>query len=221
MPYEVSSQCSACSQGDDFVIGNWPEHLGVFLCGTCRAIVNVPLDSGQCGCGHEPAVAEYYDYARAIPYMRNDPSEELERGPQCPKCNDGFLVFDTKSHFNVGVLGRSADGKKPWLGRDYLEKAIFTFATIAACAEFDLEPEEILDHFSVDFPESLMYQRRLSVPIALDVRSSLIASVMAHESDFTVTNKMAEAIDREMEEIREIFEDSPRRKAWWQFWRRA
>jgi hypothetical protein len=36
MPYEVKSRCETCQEGDDLLIGLWPEHLGVFICGACR-----------------------------------------------------------------------------------------------------------------------------------------------------------------------------------------
>src|SRR5262245_53607237 len=135
MPYTVESRCPACSTTDTFVIGLWPEHMGVYVCLRCQKLVNVPLATGKCpGCGYEPGAEEFYDYAYAIPYFNGPPAEEREPGPECPKCAQGRLVFQTTSHFNVGRLGTPQNGERPWIGRDYLEKAIFGYAIMAVCS---------------------------------------------------------------------------------------
>ena len=213
MPYEVRSQCPACGQGDEFVIGLWPEHLGVYVCPDCASVVNVPFGSGACQCGRRPATEEFYDYAYAIPYLGGQSLGEIEPGPLCPKCANGRLMFETTSHFNVGRLGATEDGDRPWVGQDYLEKAIFVCAVMAVCSELDLDPEEILEYYSLDVPASLMAERRVSLPILLDIRNHLVAAALAGEAAFTVTGKLAKAI----EELLRWHES--KKKSWWQFWR--
>src|SRR5262249_26311257 len=100
MPYTVQSRCQACSDRHEFEIGLWPEHLGVFICQRCKAVTNVPRATGRCTCGYQPQVAEFYDYAYAIPYFSGQSLGELEPGPDCPKCGQAKLTFETTTHFN-------------------------------------------------------------------------------------------------------------------------
>src|SRR5262245_9653120 len=53
MPYHIDSSCVACGQGDRFMIGNWPAHLGVYVCSVCKALTNISVETRKCpGCGH-------------------------------------------------------------------------------------------------------------------------------------------------------------------------
>jgi hypothetical protein len=202
MPYSVRSHCPACGEGDEFVIGLWPEHLGVYVCGRCRKLVNVPLTDGKCpGCGHQPAIEEFYDYAYAVPYFNGPPLEEREPGPECPKCGKARLVFQTTSHFNVGRLGTSEDGERPWIGIASLEKAIFVYALLAVCSEFGLEPREILDYYNLDVPAALLVRRRISLPIVLDIRAHLLAVAACGEAPFCVTPKMQAEVSEQFGEL--------------------
>ena len=219
MPYEVRSNCSACNQGDDFVIGLWPTHLGLYVCDSCKALVNVPLESGTCKCGRRPAVDNFYDYAYSIPYFRGQSIAAIEPGPNCPKCGQAQLIFETTSHFNVGRLGTTQDGNRPWIGKDYLEKAIFVYALMAVCSEFDLSPDELLEYYNLDVPASLIAQRRISLPILLDIRNHLKATVMAENATFAISAKMQAAMEEEMGGMLKLHQETPKRKAWWQFWK--
>jgi len=91
IPYGVESHCKACSSGDEFEIGLWPEHLGVFVCKRCKAVTNVPRETGLCKCGYQPQTSEFYDYAYAMPYLGGSTLGELEPGPDCPKCGQAKL----------------------------------------------------------------------------------------------------------------------------------
>jgi len=196
MPYVTQSYCSFCTQSDEFAIGLWPEHLGVFICPTCKTFVNVPLAKGQCSsCGYQPSIQEFYDYAPFIPYGRQDPNK-ITFGPLCPKCQHGKVYFETLLHLNVGRLGLSKDGSSPWLGRDYLEKAIFVHAVMGACAELDLQPDEILNYYSVDVPHSLMTNRKLSQPILRDIKYHLFAVASSGDTPFQVSVKFKEENDK-------------------------
>jgi len=219
MPYDIRSNCSACNHGDEFVIGLWPDHLGLYVCRNCRELVNVPLTTGSCKCGHQPAIEEYYDYAGAIPYFGGQSIGQIEPGPDCPKCGGARLTFEATSHFNVGRLGTTDDNQRPWIGKDYLEKAIFVYALMAVCAEFELDPEEILQHYNLDVPASLIAHRRLSLPILLDIRNHLKAAVMAEEATFTVTDQLHRTIEEEMGDMLQLIQGSRKRTPWWQFWK--
>ncbi len=222
MPYQVSSNCPECKSIASFVIGLWPQHLGVFICRGCQTLVNIPLETANCpGCGYQPRVEEFYDYAYAIPYFNGPPSEELEPGPECPKCRKGRLVFQLTSHFNVGRLGTPKNEERPWLGRDYLEKAIFVYAIMAVCSEFDLPPDQILAYYNLDIPVSLIGHRRISIPIIMDIRAHLLAAAMTGEIPFTITPKLQQAVDEKNSLFKAITEHgrlSLKRK-WWEFWK--
>jgi len=215
MPYEVTSRCEVCREGDPFVIGLWPRHAGVFACGACRRPVNVPLEEEACpGCGDPPAIAEFYDHAASIPYLGGASIGPLEPVPVCPKCGGGRLSFETTGHFNVGTLGSSPDGRRPWIGRDTLEKAIFAYAMMPVCMEFDLRPDEILRRYHLDVPAALMAGRRVSLPILLDIRTHLLATAACGEADFTVTPKFRSAIHQGFGGP--VGAARPRRR-WWPF----
>ena len=95
MPYRVQSTCPTCSQQGEFIIGNWPEHLGVYLCKACQVPVNVWVEGGQCrGCGARPGSQELYDHAHAITYLGGQYPGEPKPGPRCPKCDEGTLRFE-------------------------------------------------------------------------------------------------------------------------------
>jgi hypothetical protein len=219
MPYQVKSHCAACQAGDEFVIGLWPEHRGVLVCATCRRVVNVPLEGGKCpGCGRQPAADEFYDYAGSIPYLDGVSLVPLEEGPECPKCRSGRLSFRTTSHFNVGPLGWRDDGLTPWVGEDYLEKAIFVYALMAVCTEFELDPGALLRHYNLDLPSSLIAGRQVSFPIMLDIRAHLVAAATG-DADFAVTPKLRAAMEEQFGDLMDFLRSMPR-KRWWQFWKR-
>lgn len=219
MPYTVHSHCSKCNEGDEIIIGFWTKHLGVYTCSTCKALVNIPLNTGKCECGHQPSVKDFYDYAPSIPYIQNMSISEIEPGPICPKCTEVNLTFNIENHFNVGRLGSDNSHQQPWIGKDYLEKAIFVYAMMAICAEFELDPEEILNHYNLDVPVSLIADRQISLPILLDIRGHLIASAVSGESTFTITDQMRAILADEMGDIFELMREEPSEKSWWQFWK--
>src|SRR5205823_1239901 len=103
------------------------------------------------------------------------------------------------AHFNVGRLGATADGSRPWDGDDYLEKAIFFYAMMAVCAEFELNIDQIMAYYNIDVPRSLLAKRRLSLPIMLDIRTHLMAMAASEEATFTVSEKMQNAIDEQFQ----------------------
>jgi hypothetical protein len=220
MPYEVKSRCETCQEGNDLVIGLWPEHLGVLICGACRKLVNIPLEGGACpGCGRQPATDEFYDYAGSIPYLGGASLGPLEPGPECPRCRRGRLSFETTGHINVGHLGQREDGRTPWIGKEYLEKAIFVYALMAVCSELELRPDEILRHYRLDIPKSLLRGRRVSLPILMDIRSHLVAMVATGETDFAVTPKLRSVMEEDFGDLMALLKTMPRRRRW-QFWRR-
>jgi hypothetical protein len=211
MPYDVKSRCETCGAADDFVIGLWPEHLGILACGASRKMVNVPLEGGACpGGGRQPAADEFYDYPGSIPYLGGASLGPLEPGPECPRCRRGRLSFETTSQINVGHLGQREDGRRPWLGKEYLEKAIFVYALMAVCSEFELRSDEILRHSRLDIPKGLMAGRRVSLPILMDIRSHLVAMVATGETDFALTPKLRSVMAEEFGDLMAFLKTMPR-----------
>src|SRR5262249_13767007 len=91
MPYEIESSCAACRQGDRFMIGNWPEHLGVYVCSVCKALTNISVETPKCpGCGQLVEPQDCYDYSFAIPYLGGQFLREPEPGPNCPNADRGL-----------------------------------------------------------------------------------------------------------------------------------
>ena len=215
MPYEVRSHCQAGQAGDDFVIGLWPEHLGVFV--YCRKVVNVSLDGEACpGCGCPPPVEEFDDYAGSIPYLGGQSMGPLEPGPECPKCRRDRLAFETTAHFNVGPLGTPKAGRTPWVGRDYLEKAIFVYSLMAVCMEFELDPDEVLRYYHLDVPRGLIAGRRFSLPILLDIRTHLLTIAALGGASFAVSPKLRSAVAEQFGALTDVLEPG---KRWWQIWK--
>jgi hypothetical protein len=218
MPYKVESKCDGCGSQHRFVIGLWPEHLGVYMCRACAMPVNIPLETGQCpGCGVQPSVAEFYDYARSIPFYHGESLGRLEPGPTCPNCAEGTLSFTIHCHFNVGRLGAYEGPLPPWAGRDYLEKAIFAYALISICADFDLDMAEVFAYYNMDVPWSLLAQRKISLPIRMDIHNHLLAAVAAGEVKFANMLKLEQCAQEAYAPLLNVL--SPRAKKWWQFWR--
>jgi hypothetical protein len=224
IPYTIESLCPKCGRGEEFSIGNWPEHLGVFACPSCKALVNVPLETGHCaGCGTQPGTYDFYDYAHSIAYMRAQPPGEGEPGPPCPKCAGAALTFNMTSHYNVGRLGEPPDGATPWAGRDYLEKAIFFFALVGVAAQWKLPVPDLLAYYHLDMPDPkspdarLYSDRRLSMPILFDIRNHLLARVMVGELPFPPSEEMRAEVDQRMAKIG--IPTGGRTKRWWQFWK--
>src|SRR5262249_43174300 len=150
---EVHSRCSVCAHADKFIIGNWPEHLGVYVCGTCKGLVNVPVADGQCpGCGFPPSPDDLYDYSRSIPYLGDQFAGAKAPGPLCPECGQAHLEFETRAHYNLGlVTEQQVQARETW-GRDYLEKAIFRNSLAPVCDKFKLSRAKVLEYFHLDEP---------------------------------------------------------------------
>ena len=219
MPYNVSSYCSACDKSQEFAIGLWPTHLGVLLCPSCKEIVNIPLSSEKCpSCDYKPKNEEFFDYAQSIPYLGKQSQEEAENSPVCPNCEKGKITFETTSHFNVGRLGTPKNGQKPWLGKQYLEKAIFLYALIAVCGEYDLDDIEMMEYYNIDSPGSLLVHRSISLPIFLDIRAHLFAMVASDEATFKTSDKLCEEVYKQYSELFNVNVMEPQ-KRWWQFWK--
>ena len=216
MPYQIESRCRACSSGDTFLIGNWPEHLGAYVCSTCQSLVNVPVETGQCpGCGHQPALTEFYDYSGAIPYLGGQMPHEPEPGPECPKCRRAPLSFENNAHLNMGMVVYNAEKARGTWGRDFMEKAIFMNSTIPVVEEFQLSPVKVFEYFHLDIPTGPLVTRRISFPIVLDIRTHLATVMMLEPEKFGSKQSKDEVFAR-------MFgpkAPTPARKRWWQFWK--
>jgi hypothetical protein len=151
MPYQIRSDCPACRQTDVFLIGNWPEHLGVFACTACRALVNVPVADGKCpGCGRQPGPHEFLDYADSAPYLGRSFHKKLAAGPRCPKCGRDFVLFTNTRHLNMlAVVGNRA-GAEAAKGQEYMEKALFRNSLAPVIAEFRLDAAKVFAYFHLE-----------------------------------------------------------------------
>lgn len=221
MPYRVDSHCSACGHGDSFVIGLWQKYLGLYVCASCKSIVNIPLETGTCECGVRPALDHFYDYAYAIPDMQGRSMGNLEPGPNCPKCAGAEVTFETKSHFRQGRHSLSEDNERPWIGRDYPEKAVFVWAMMAVEEEFGLDHEELLEYYSIDVPISLITRQRISLPILIDIRNEMCAAAVSGAATFTVTPKLQQIAQARLgaRDMLKVFQEIINPKPWWQFWK--
>ena len=225
MPYTVRSHCGACTLGDEFVVGRWPEHAGVFVCQGCQRVVNVPLSTGQCpGCHQEPLPEDLYDYSLAVPCLNGDVFAPLEQGPTCPRCRAGHLGFRPTAHVNYGRLGATESGEQPWRGRDTMEKAIFTLALVGFCHSDDLDEAELLGYYNLDYRPALLAGRHVSTPIWMDIRAHLLSHTPSGEAVFTIGPKFQALLDesplsRMMKEIEGAKEQrGDQKRKWWQFW---
>ena len=195
MPYTVTSHCDTCSGSDEFMIGDWKKHLGVYICrDPCRSIVSVPLDTSQCpGCGQDVDADQCYDYAPSIPYLNGEFVVEPESGPTCPKCGEGQITFRPTIHHNMGVvLGRRESAR--YQGKDYLEKQIFGHALMAACYELQLEPDDEFAYFDLDRTPK-MRDRIQSLGIERGPRPHVVADVGDVHPDLDRT--VVEGADRD------------------------
>jgi len=184
MPYTVQSRCDRCGYSGSFMIGNWKEHLGVYICrDPCKSIVNVPLDTACCpGCGRTVSPDECYDYSHSIPYGNGQFFVEPEPGPSCPQCGSGTLNFLPTIHHNVWmtIVARRADAHR-WVGKDYLEKEIFGAALLLDCFNRHKDSNEAFAYFGLDATPRMMERaarlaktkRGLSTPIFLDIKIHL------------------------------------------------
>lgn len=185
MPYQIQSQCAACQQGDEFIIGDWTRHYGVYVCRTCHKLVNIPVSDGQCpGCGHAPAFEAYYDYAFAIPYLGGQTPRELEAGPDCPRCGGAKLTFANGAHLNMGMVAFNEEGARATWNIDFIEKAIFMNSSMPVIHEFDLDPVKVFTYFHLHLPLAPLITKRLSYPIILDIRAHLMTRAMLQPAEF-------------------------------------
>jgi hypothetical protein len=190
MPYNIASQCPSCDAGDQFVIGHWPEHLGLYACPTCRALVNVPVTTGACpGCGHAVDAGSLYDYSFAIPYGHGHFGPEREPGCTCPKCGQAPLTFTNTAHLNMGVVVHSVDRARATWGRDYLEKAIFMNSSLPVIEEFHLDLRQVFAYFNLHIPSGPLGTERVSLPIALDIRTHLWTLLSRDRTRFSRTHR--------------------------------
>jgi hypothetical protein len=181
MPYTVRSQCDRCRKGDDFFIGMWRAHMGVYICrDACKRITNVPLETGKCpGCGRAVRNSDLFDYADFIPYFNGQSLAPVEPGPVCPKCGRGQLSFQPTIHHSMLYVFAPAPGD--WRGEYYLEKEIFGHALMAAAFELDITLGEAFGYFGLDvtdpkenriLPRMFRWWRAkkgLSTPIFMDI----------------------------------------------------
>ena len=224
MPYEIESSCGACGQGDRFMIGNWPEHLGVYVCSVCKALTNISVETAKCpGCGQRVEPQDCYDYAFAIPYLGGQFIREPEPGPVCPKCGRGPLAFQNTAHLNMGMVVWNREKARATWGKDYVEKAIFMNSTIPVIEEFQLDPQRVFAYFNLDLPSKPLITKRLSFPIILDIRTHLGTTLMTNPEELGCKLSPEEA-------SRLMFgalgpPGTPERSAarenkrWWQFWK--
>lgn len=188
MPYQIQSQCAACQQGDEFIIGDWTRYFGVYLCKTCQKLVNIATSDGKCtGCGYKPDFQAYYDYAFAIPYLGGQTLRQLDTGPDCPRCGKAKLAFTNTMHLNMGMVAFNEEGAKATWGIDYMEKAIFMNSCIPVIQEFDLDPVKVFAYFHLHIPAAPLVTKRLSYPIILDIRTHLMVKIMTQPNDFKRT----------------------------------
>lgn len=185
MPYLIQSHCAECEQGDEFTIGDWTRHYGVYVCSSCQKLVNIPVEDGKCpGCGQQPTLAEYYDYSFAIPYLGGQTPRPLDAGPTCPKCKKTHLVFHNTAHLNMGaVVFNEAAAKTTW-GMDYMEKAIFMNSAVPVIQEFQVDAAKVFSYFHLHIPTAPLITRRLSYPIILDIRTHLMLRVRMEPQRF-------------------------------------
>src|SRR6516225_2407481 len=74
-------KCPVSLSRDTFLIGNWPEHLGVHVCAVCHALANIPVETGHwSGCGQQPDLQDFYDYSFAVPYLGGQMPGQPEPG---------------------------------------------------------------------------------------------------------------------------------------------
>lgn len=185
MPYSIQSECQTCSHSDTFIIGNWTEHYGVYICRTCRQLVNISVADGVCkGCGSHPNLTDYYDYSHAIPYLGGQNPMPLESGPNCPRCEMGSLTFHNQAHLNLGMVVHNTIGAQSTWGIDTMEKSIFMNSAIPVIQEFQLDPVKVFTYFHLHIPNAPLMTRRVSFPIAIDIRTHLFIQVMTRPGDF-------------------------------------
>jgi hypothetical protein len=216
MPYEIQSRCRACGKGDKFLIGNWPEHLGVYVCASCRALVNVPVGSGHCpGCGHEPTMRDFYDYSLAIPYLGGQMPHEPEPGPLCQRCQRASLSFENNVHLNMGMVVYNVEKARATWGRDFMEKAVFMNSTIPVIKEFQMSPVKVFEYFNLDIPSAPLITQRISFPILLDIRTHLGTAMMLEPERFGGKQSQDEVFAR----MFGCGAQAPPQKRWWQIWK--
>lgn len=185
MPYQIESHCPACNHSSQFTIGDWTRHLGVYVCSTCKAFVNIPVEDGQCpGCNYQPQPADLYDYALAIPYLGGQAPFALQPGPLCPQCRQQSVTFENNAHLNLGSVVYNEEGAKATWGKDYMEKAIFMNSTIPVIQEFQLDPKKVFAYFHLHIPAAPLITRCWSYPIALDIRTHLMIRINVAPQDF-------------------------------------
>jgi len=218
MPYEIQSRCHACGQGDTFLIGNWPEHLGVHVCAECHALVNIPVETGQCpGCGQQPSLQDFYDYSFAVPYLGGQMPRQPEPGPACPKCQRAPLTFENNVHLNMGMIVSNAEKARATWGREYMEKAIFMNSALPIIEEFELSPAKIFEYFNLDTPTAPLITERISFPILLDIPTHLGTAMLVDPEMFGGNLTQDEVQTRLWGGGRGP--QVPSRKRWWPFWK--
>ena len=224
MPYEIESSCGACGQGDRFMIGNWPEHLGVYVCSVCKALTNISVETAKCpGCGQRVEPQDCYDYAFAIPYLGGQFIREPEPGPVCPKCGRGPLAFQNTAHLNMGMVVWNREKARATWGKDYVEKAIFMNSTIPVIEEFQLDPPRVFAYFNLDLPSKPPITERLSFPIIVDIRTHLGTTLMLSPEELgcklspeEASRLMFGALGQPGTPERSAARE---KKRWWQFWK--
>ncbi len=190
MPYLVDA-CPLPGDPVRFVIGNWPEHAGVVLCGVCRVVRNVSIVTSRCvKCDtYTPTDDEFWDYAPSIPYFDGSSVEPLVDGLLDADGNP--MLFMPVSTLNVGTLGRPIDGRTPWKERDTMEMAIFVMALLAFAGEYGIPEAQLLRYYNIDVPFSKMSGRSVSWPIYQDIRAQIIARAGQPGPPFEVTERLA------------------------------
>jgi len=233
MPYQIQSQCAACKKSDSFLIGNWPEHLGVYVCQKCQALVNIPVSDGKCpSCGHAPQLSELYDYSFAVPYLGGSFPGQLEPGPICPKCHQKPLTFMNTAHLNMGMVVWDPQKARNTWGRQYLEKAIFINSTVPVIKEFQLDAAKLFTYFNLDAPTPPFITSRMSFPMILDIRTHVFTAVLdrnpsALGSSLSPEELTAKFIGRAKAQQRQpVAQPKPqqehrpqKQKQWWEFWK--
>ncbi len=172
MPYLVRSYCEQCNEGDEFTIGLWSQHVGVYICDCCKQVVNIPTKTGRCpGCNYKPCLTEFFDYAAAVPYFGEQASHNPNLNPACPKCQNSWLTFEICDHFDLNALfANPTTSPQPTL-----EQEIFVHALLTVCVDSDLDPTAALAYFGLTVPPLLKATRKLSRPIFIDIQTHLQA----------------------------------------------
>jgi hypothetical protein len=115
----------------------------------------------------------------------------------------------------MGMVVYNAEKARATRGRDYMEKAIFMNSAIPVVEEFQLNLVKVFEYFNLDMPTAPLITRRISFPIALDIRTHLGTAMMREPDRFGGSQTQEEVFTQMFGREAQV----ALRKRWWQFWR--